>query len=291
MFGYVRPVRDELKCRDLDLYRATYCGLCQTMRRRCGLLAPMVLNFDFTFLALLLAPGEGERLTDCGRCHIPPFRRKCMCQTSPALELAADESVILAYWQLRDKVRDETILRGLPARLSGILLHSAYRKAASRQPEFDRSVSEQLRLMHQLEDEKCASLDRPADTFGTLLQAAVPKSGDAARDRTMEQLLYHLGRWIYLIDARDDLDEDRKSGNYNPIALRFTHEAGDAQLNLTLEHSLNLMRSACALLELGRQEAVVHNVLYLGLPVIQRSVFDGSWKQMKKQKIWRNNHE
>ena len=64
MFGYVRPLRDELKCRDFDLYRAVYCGLCRCMRRRYGLLAPMFLNYDFTFLALLLedlrpAPGQG----------------------------------------------------------------------------------------------------------------------------------------------------------------------------------------------------------------------------------------
>lgn len=288
MFGYVRPVRDELKCRDLDLYRATYCGLCQTMRRRCGLMAPMVLNFDFTFLALLLAPAEGEQLSECERCHIPPFRRKCMCRPSAALELAADESVILAWWQLRDKVRDETFFRGFFARLSGVFLYPAYRRAVSRQPEFDRSVAEQIQRLHELESEGCASIDRPADTFGALLQSAVPKLGDGARDRTMEQLLYHLGRWIYLIDARDDLEEDRAHGNYNPISLRFPDADGDTQLQLTLEHSLNLMRSACALLDLGRQEPLVRNVLYFGLPLIQRSVFNGSWSQMKKQKIWRN---
>ena len=55
MFGYVRPVREELKCRDFDLYKATYCGLCGAMRRRYGWLAPMFLNYDFTFLALLLS--------------------------------------------------------------------------------------------------------------------------------------------------------------------------------------------------------------------------------------------
>lgn len=60
MFGYVRPVRPELKCRDFDLYQATYCGLCRCLRRRYGLLAPMFLNYDFTFLALLLwQPEEG----------------------------------------------------------------------------------------------------------------------------------------------------------------------------------------------------------------------------------------
>jgi len=288
MFGYVRPVRDELKCRDLDLYRATYCGLCRTMRQRCGFWAPMVLNFDFTFLAILLAPVRGEQLSDCCRCPVPPFRRKCMCLTSPALELAADESVILAYWQLRDKVGDEPFFRSLPARLSSVLLYSAYRKAVSRRPKFDRAVGEQIRRLHELELEKCPSLDRAADTFGVLLQCAVPKSGDEARDRAMEQLLYHLGRWIYLIDARDDLEEDCRRGNYNPVFLRFSNVDGDEQLRLTLEHSLNLMRSACALLELGRQEDLVYNVLYFGLPLIQRAVFDGSWKQMKKQKIWRN---
>ena len=60
MFGYVRPVRPELKCKDFDLYRATYCGLCRCLRRRFGLIAPMLLNFDFTFLALLLWQNAGR---------------------------------------------------------------------------------------------------------------------------------------------------------------------------------------------------------------------------------------
>ena len=288
MFGYVRPVRDDLKCRDLDLYRATYCGLCRTMRRRCGLLAPLVLNFDFTFLALLLAPEGGERVSSCHRCHLPPFCRRHMCEQSHALELAADESVILSYWQLQDKVRDQSVIFGLPARVLCVLLRRSYRKAAGRQPEFARAVREQLDALHRLEEENCPSIDRPADAFAALLRAAAPKTGDAGRDRAMEQLLYHLGRWIYLIDARDDLEEDRRKGNYNPIALRYVQQSCDGPLGLTLDHSLNLMRSACALLDLGRQEALVQNVLFFGMPVIQRAVFDGSWKQMQKQKIWRN---
>lgn len=288
MFGYVRPVREELKCRDFDLYRATYCGLCRTMRKRCGWMAPMVLNFDFTFLAVLLAPAQGEKLMTCHRCHVPPFFRRCMCEPSAALELAADESLILAYWQLRDKVCDEAFWRGLPARVFSRLLRTCYRRAAARRPEFDRTVTVQLEALHRLEEEGCPSIDRPADTFALLLQAAAPKTGDDSRDRAMEQLLYHLGRWIYLVDARDDLEEDRVRGGYNPICLRYGQQPCDEPLALTMEHSLNLMRRACALLELGRQEALVNNVLYLGLPLVQRSVFDGSWTQLKKQKIWRN---
>ena len=288
MFGYIRPVREELKCKDFDLYRATYCGLCRAMRKRCGWMASMVLNFDFTFLAVLLAPKQGETLTTCHRCQVPPFFRRCMCETSRSLELVADESVILTYWQLRDKVQDDSVVRGVPARLLSLLLRPCYRRAAAHQPEFDRVVIRQLDLLHGLEKEQCSSVDRAADTFAVLLQAAAPKSGDEGRDRAMEQLLYHLGRWIYLADARDDLEDDRATGSYNPVFLRYGEQPCDEPLALTMEHSLKLMRSACALLELGRQEALVNNVLYLGLPLVQKSIFDGSWKQLKKQKIWRN---
>ena len=84
MFGYVRPYRPELKCKDFDLYRATYCGLCRCLRRRYGLIAPMFLNFDFTFLALVLWEGE-ERWEPCqGRCHANPLVKKTMCVQSPA---------------------------------------------------------------------------------------------------------------------------------------------------------------------------------------------------------------
>ena len=130
MFGYVRPLRPELKCRDFDLYRATYCGLCRSMRRRYGLLAPMFLNYDFTFLTLLLWQPE-EGFTPClGRCHANPLRKKPMCPDSPALELAADESVILTWWKLRDSVQDDSLVKGLPARALTLLLRPAYRKAA-----------------------------------------------------------------------------------------------------------------------------------------------------------------
>lgn len=287
MFGYVRPLRDELKCRDFDLYRATYCGLCRTMRRRYGLLAPMLLNFDFTFLALLLTQKE-ERFVPCkGRCHAFPLKKLPMCQESAALDLAADESMILAYWKLRDSVQDDGPVRGLPARMVSWVLRPAYRKAAGICPDFDRAVVESLRELAQLEQEQCPSIDHTADTFARLLQAAAPVTGSAHVDRPIELLLYHLGRWIYLIDARDDFAEDQKTGAYNPLLFRFGPEGDDARLSTTLEHSLNMARSALNMMDLGCRRDVIENIFYLGLPAIQRAVFDGSWSQMKKQKIWR----
>ena len=180
MFGYVRPVREELKCKDFDLYRATYCGLCRELRRKYGLLAPMFLNFDFTFLALLLWPAE-QRFVPCrGRCHANPLARKEMCPADPALEAAADESIILTYWKLRDSARDDGPFSGLPARGLALLLAPAYRKAAVCRPEFDRTVRSCLEELTGLEAENCPSIDRTADTFARILQAAAPGAGAGA---------------------------------------------------------------------------------------------------------------
>lgn len=102
------------------------------------------------------------------------------------------------------------------------------------------------------------------------------------------QLLYHLGRWIYLADARDDLEEDRIKGRYNPVLARYGPEGDDRALALTMDQSLGQMGAALQLGEFGCRTALLENMIYLGLPLVQRSVFDGTWAQIKKQKIWRN---
>ena len=253
---------------------------------RSWLLAPMFLNFDFTFLALVLWSAE-ERFTPCaGWCHANPLRKKPMCPDSPALEQAADESMVLTWWKLRDAVADEPFWKGLPARMLSGLLGPAYRKAAARRPEFAAAVKESLGELNRLEGEQCPSMDRTADTFARLLQAAAP--GEGTEGRVLGQLLYHLGRWIYLIDARDDLAEDRAACRYNPVAARYGPEGDDPALKRTLDHSLELMGAALQLGDFGCRKALLENIIYLGLPLVQRAVLEGSWAEIKKQKIWRN---
>ena len=286
MFGYVRPNRDELKVRELRDYEALYCGLCHALGKRHGFFARMFLNYVFTFLAMLLEP-EAERPTlEKRRCPARLWCAKKLCAASGGLETAADAGTILAYWKLQDTLRDDSFWERLAAGGLLLLLRPAYRKAAALRPEYAQTVQNCLEELHILEDAQSTSLDRTADAFARILQAAAPPSGDEPRDRALEQLLYHLGRWIYLVDAWDDLDEDRRRGNYNPIAARFSGdmEANRAYLRTTLGHSLNLARSAWALLEPGAWGAQVDNVLYLGLPLVEELVFTGRWKAIKKRK-------
>lgn len=109
-----------------------------------------------------------------------------------------------------------------------------------------------------------------------------------SRRRILEQLLYHTGRVIYLLDAVDDLPDDIKTDNYNPLRYRFALEndalnaAQKQQLRLTLRHSLNCMSAAFQLLDRTPWSEIVENILYQGIPVTAEQVLAGIWGHSKR---------
>ena len=292
MFGYVRPVLDRLDERQREAYQSAYCGLCHALGRRHGFLARFTLQYDFTFLAILLTAGQMEDKQLCRRCPVHPLRRPRACLDGEQMDAAADQSMILAWYKLSDDVDDHNFVTGLPYRFVRRLFRRAYCRAAGAQPEFDAQVREGLGRLRRLEEECSPELDRTADAFARILasaSAAYPE-GSLMR-RTLEELLYHLGRWIYLMDAWDDLEEDKRHGRYNPLDARFQGRATEEKeyLNTTAVHSVRLAGAAANLMELGSWAPVVENVLCLGLPAVQSAVLDGSWKEMRKTR--RRPHE
>ena len=139
MFGYVHISPDKLTEEESARYRACYCGLCHTLGRRYGLAARMILNYDLVFLAMLLSEGNVPRC-DEKRCLVHPIHRRCFCQETAALDAAADVSVLLTWWQLRDGVEDHGFFQGLKYRLSALLLRPAYRKARRFRPDLDKRM-------------------------------------------------------------------------------------------------------------------------------------------------------
>lgn len=284
MFGYVRAVPAALSQEDRRRYEGIYCGLCRTLGERYGWTARMTLNYDFVFLALLLAPPEEEGECVCMACPAKPWVKKPCWRMGEALALAADESVILTWWKLRDEVRDGGLFRRLASRGACLLLRRHYRRAAALRPAFDALVRDCLEELHGIEREGLPSLDRPADTFARILQGAAAQLEPAARGSAIGQILYHVGRWIYLTDAFDDLEEDRARGNYNPLLLRYGPQAREEQeaLRETLHASLGLADTAYALLDWGAWESLLGHILRTGLPVVEQAVFSGTWKKRNK---------
>ena len=283
MFGYVRPLLNRLSEKDRSLYQSAYCGLCHVMGKKYGWLTRFSLNYDFAFLAVLLY-GEKKDTTACSaRCPAHPFRKPACCLCGDALELAADESVILTWHKLTDDIEDKNLIAAIPARLLRCLFGRAYRRARSARPAFDRKVGEQLAALRNLEKARSTNLDRVADTFAILLAAAADACFEEPHRRAVEQLLYHLGRWIYLVDAWDDLDEDVKSGRYNPLYARFEGRIAENRdyIETTMTHSVRLCSAAANLIDFGACTEIVSNVLCLGLPAVQKAVLDGDWKELR----------
>ena len=294
VFGYVRPPLASLPEEEAARFRRMYCGLCHTLGRRYGTAARFILNYDFTYLAILLSRGTGD--VRSARCLVHPVHARDFLEGDPAMELAADESVILAYWQLRDGVADHDWLHGLKYRSLSTILEPAYRKASGLRPGFDRAVRQQLDLLGQLESEQCPSIDRAADAFAVLLGSAAGEVEDPVRRRVLEQLLYHLGRWVYLIDAADDLKKDAVSGNYNPVALRFGLTDGvwmpeaRQEFAATLDHSIHMMATAFELWDFGEWTALLSETVYTGLFQIGKAVLDGTFRTVGRGEN-RKNHE
>lgn len=295
MFGYVRPPLQDLPREEAERFRHAYCGLCHTLGQRYGLAARFILNYDFTFLAILLSdPTAGE--TGQARCPMSPVHGRSYRLPDDALSLAADESVILAYWQLRDGASDHDWIHGLKYRSVSKVLEPAYRKAAALRPDFDAGTRRQLTALAELEQEQCPSMDRAADAFAALLALAADEVDDPIRRRVLGQLLYHLGRWVYLVDAADDLKKDAVSGNYNPVALRFDLEQGAwtaesrREFAKSLDHSIHMMTTAFELWDFGVWTPLLESTLYTSLFRVGRSVLDGTFKAVRRGG-YRKKHE
>lgn len=294
MFGYVRPAPDKLTPEEEAQYRALYCGLCHTLGSRYGAVSRLTLNYDFTFLAALLSSTVE---TDRKRCIVNPVKPHTVIRQNRALALAADVSVLLTYWKLRDGITDSCGLRREEYRLAALAMERAYRRASCLHPAFDAAIRQELELLSALEAARCSGLDEPADTFAKLLQGIAGELDNPLQQRILSQLLYHLGRWIYLIDALDDLKEDAASGNYNPILLRYSLKDGELTASArealvsTLDASIRQMAAAYELWDFGQWSSIIRSTVYQGLYCVGNAILEGTFHATENRRGIRGQKE
>ena len=285
MFGYVRPLVGELKVKDNEFYRAVYCGLCRAMGGCTGCLSRFSLNYDFVFLSVVLLAANREPFEiKRGRCFAHPFKPRAYLKKNETLSRVASLSALLVYYKAADDAVDEKGAKKLAAELLLPFLSHAKKKAKNPE-ELERTVKEKLDALSALEKEKIPSPDPPAALFGELL-AVIARAGitgdDEAAERIMYEAGYHLGRWIYAVDALCDMDRDGARGTYNPYLLSFDGKPKNDDLAL-IERSLVLelsdLEHALALLDTDGRELladVIENVLFAGLPAAtHKAIYNG----------------
>lgn len=289
MFGYVIPYRKTLSETAQEEYRADYCGLCRCLGKRYGFPARFLVSYDGAFLcALLLAQ---ENTAPAPRCFCPahPFcRKRCAVQNAP-MEFAADVSVLLMCWKLRDTVADGGFFSRKAAHMALLLLRRMERRATEFQPEFSALSAAQLEKLRQLEEENSPSIDRTADTFGMLLSGCAASCSEESTRRILAQILYHTGRFLYLADALDDLAQDCRKNQYNPLRFRYHPDGGKltepdrTELLQTMDCSVAMAASALALLDCSGRRELLENIIHFGMPAVLHAVAAGVFHKRRNR--------
>lgn len=296
MFGYVRAHRPELKLREDEYYRAVYCGLCRTMGKCTGQCSRMTLSYDFTFLALvrMALAGERPKIEKC-RCAVHPLKKRAMAAPSPELEYCACAAAILGYYKLKDDRDDERGGKRAKAKLLTPLF-SSFRKRANKRKlaqgelkSLEEKIVQSLNALAEIEKQEPPSVDVPADTFGQLMADMLSFGLDGTEQKLARDIGRHIGRWIYIIDAVDDFDEDVKKNRYNPFICLygkdgFTPERKEA-VKIALLNELCQSEGAFDLLELSDSPdiaGILDNIRFIGLPSVADGVIYPKPKCKKK---------
>lgn len=224
MFGYVTACKMELKIKDFEKYKAYYCGVCKAIKSSFGNLPRLTLNYDMTFLAILLDSFEESSCKYVRqRCIIHPVKKRVVIIDNPFLDYAAFCNVALVYYKLLDNVKDDNSAK---SRVYSFFLKSYLKGSKSELKPTMHFIEKSLNDLSLLESEpKGKTLDEFCHPFAELTAFIISSFyKEQVFYKNLYKLGYNLGKWIYLIDALDDLEKDMKENKFNAINNSFNGE-------------------------------------------------------------------
>ncbi|AGK96235.1 DUF5685 family protein [Clostridium pasteurianum] len=282
MFGYVLPSKGELKIKDYEKFKAYYCGLCLSIKKNYGTLPRFIVNYDMTFVAILLDALEKEPCElHYGNCIAHPVKKRNFIINNSALDYASFLNVALVYFKLTDDVKDD---KSKLSSLSAFFLKNYFKKFPDNLKKHSNFIKEKLNELYKLEDTvdniTIDELSHPFAELTAFVLSSYPKLQDY-KD-TLYTLGYNLGKWIYIIDAFDDLEEDMKKGKFNAINNIFNAEnLPFKEFKASIKDRIDFILVTCARgcfeclnkLPLKTNKDILYNILQLGLLEKMEKVF------------------
>ena len=261
MFGYVVINRPELKVRHYDEYHSWYCGLCRELKERFGIRGQISLTYDMTFVILLLdglyEPPVKKGVTCCA---VHPLIRQTV-RKSAATEYGADMNLLLSYYKCMDDWKDEKKLSRL---LYAKLIEGKNRKLSAGYEKKAERILSLLKELTELEKAGETDIDRMSGCFGRLMEEVLCWKEDQWEKR-LRRLGFYLGKYIYLLDAYDDLEEDLKKGSYNPFTDACKSEGFDTYVQGLLTMMITETCREFEKLPILKHEEILRNILYSGV--------------------------
>lgn len=285
MFGYVVIDKPNILIKDYQTYRCYYCGLCKAIGKRTGQCMRMTLNYDIVLLALLGYNYEDkEPVFKKGRCPVHLLKKVEYVEDSEILEKISDVNTILGYYKLVDDVIDEKKHRVIKTLVKGY-----YNKAKKRLPSFAESTEKGYEKLREKEkaNEDANTL---AEAFGEILMRAADAVSDKA-DANLRKLLFYVGKWVYVIDAIDDLKEDAEKQNFNPFlrenkcSFDKLNEKAKAEARVIIYDAIDNATKAYNEMNITISEGPLSNIIYLGLKSRAEKILEGSNKKCRKIRL------
>lgn len=269
MFGYIRPFKPYMRFYEFEIYNAFYCGLCKSLGKNYGQIYRLMLSYDFAFLGILHnAVNNTCNKIERQHCIIHPFSKKaCICCVNN-LDYTAAAAVISIYHKVCDTVNDSNFIVSAFFRMIRSILKTGYKKAKLKYPDLCRGIEFYMSEQSRIENEQCNSIDLACDPTAQIMSLIAQGISENPKDKKyLSGLGYHLGRFVYIADASDDLEKDIKNGNYNPLFLNFKDikEAKKfAENNINM--STGMIAEFYSKINIPKFKEIIDNIIYLGLP-------------------------
>jgi len=262
MFGYVAANHKELEATDAAFYRSVYCGVCRSLQLRYGLKGRIILNYDLAFLALLLLALYDEQPSHAEqrRCLTHPFTRQTQLR-SPFCDYAADMTVLLGYYKACDDWQDD---KNPAKQLLARQLKPHLPQLEAQYPRQCAATAAYIRDLAEAEARGESDLDYLAGITGTALAELFVPTEDAW-SATLRRFGFFLGKFIYLMDAAEDLDKDTKKGSFNPL-IAYQSREDYAAFRADLLTSTLAEAAACfERLPIVEHAEILRHILYSGI--------------------------
>jgi hypothetical protein len=266
MYGYVRIDKNMLGCDSTRRYYAHLCGLCKISKTRHGQLSRFLCNYDTTFLDIFLHGIYGERTEIQEKKCLASRKKRAMTTRTSLSELVTDAGVLLGWYKLTDNITDK---EGIKYRLYRWGIRHAYKRAKKSHPWLEAEIKAAYERLRICERDKEGNIDAVSHHFGTILSAVASaalteqkqKNSTETERHAVKELFYNLGKWIYILDAVDDMEKDIKSGNYNPLYYGGDYDSAAFSLGCHVARIAECYR----LLTVTDGKEILDNIVYFGL--------------------------
>ncbi len=262
MLGYITVNRDELKVKDLDAYQAFYCGICKDIKKNSGELSRFTLTYDMTFLAILLtALYDGDVQRKKLKCIFHPISKRLSIRNE-FTSYCADMNVLLTYYNLMDDWIDDKRKRSL---VYAGLIKKRCQRLEKKYKRQSKAVSDYLVQLHKVEKSDDYSIDLASGLTGRLFEQIFKIYDNDVWNRELSVMGFYIGKFIYLMDAYEDIEKDIKTGSYNPFKSIYNQNDFRDKAREILTMMMAPASAAFERLPIVDFVDILRNILYAGV--------------------------